>query len=89
MPEDSSNFQLFNYPDKPLFPSGQIIRRRIGSKLHIVGDTVFIPSLGYNGTILKFNPHTVNVIPHDYGYYWPYKISDLREGSGISCHIRW
>ena len=69
-------------------------RARIDGRLHSVGDTVFIPSLGYNGTICRFCRGTKNgqpyaiVIPHDFGQVSFLYHDELKTGSGINCHIR-
>ena len=48
-------------------------RLRIDGRLHSVGDTVFIPTLGYNGTILNLDKSqqdgvevcSIWTLPHD------------------------
>ena len=66
-----------------------IHRARIGGRLHSIGDTVFIPYLGYNGTILRFSGRNyVAVIPHDKGQPVLYLCSQLEKGSGINTSIR-
>ena len=58
--------------------------RRIDGRLHTVGDTVLIPDLGYNGTILSFSRLYVRVLPHDYGPPVRRLTRNLRRGSGIT-----
>ena len=62
--------------------------RRIDGRLHTVGDTVLIPNLGYNGTILGFTHHFVVVLPHDYGPPIRRLSRNLRSGRGISL-VQW
>ena len=64
------------------------VHRQIHGRLHSIGDTVFIPDFGYNGTIVRFNETTVLVVPHDYGNVHLFFPSDLRPGAGISSFIR-
>ena len=40
---------------------------RIQGRLHRIGDSVFIPALKCNGTILRFLSEFVEIQPHDYG----------------------
>ena len=58
-------------------------RRRIDGHLLGIGDTVYIISLKYNGTILDFRGKRILVIPHDYGYpdLFPRLILSLAEAS--------
>jgi len=72
-----------------------INRLRINGRLHSVGDTVFIPVLGYKGTILNLQKRQLDgveeylilTLPHDYGEPIIYIPSDLRAGVGVSTHI--
>ena len=59
-------------------------RRQIDGRLHSVGDTVYIPDLGYNGTIVSFTALFAKVIPHDYGHPIRRLFRNLRAASGIS-----
>ena len=59
-------------------------RRRIDGRLHSIGNTVFIPNLGYNGTIVWFNNNSILVLPHDYGNTQSYTATELKVGSGIT-----
>ena len=76
--------------------STTINRLRIDGRLHSVGDTVFIPVLGYNGTILNLHKRqldgvevcSITTLPHDYGQPIIYSPFDLRAGVGVSTHIR-
>ena len=63
-------------------------RRRIDGRLLGIGDTVYIISLKYNGTILDFRGKRILVIPHDYGYPDLFPPSNLKFGRGINCHQR-
>ena len=64
-------------------------RVRIDGRLHTIGDTVFIPHLGYNGTILDFVGRRQLIIkPHDYGYTIHILPNKLKVGVGINCHQR-
>ena len=68
----------------------------IDERLHSVGDTVFIPVLGYNDTILNLDKNQLDgvevcsilTLPHDYGTPILYTPFDLRAGVGVSTHIR-
>ena len=60
-------------------------RKRIAGRLLTIGDTVFIPQLGYNGTIIDFHRSRVMVLPHDYGYPDLFNPKHLRPGKGISA----
>ena len=72
-----------------------INRLRIDGRLHSVGDTVFIPVLGYKGTILNLQKRQLDgveeylilTLPHDYGEPIIYTPSDLRAGVGVSTHM--
>ena len=71
-------------------------RVRIDGRLKGTGDTVYIPRLGINGTIVNIHPLRdplthLSVIAHSFGHYTEgYPIEDLREGSGISdFHRAW
>lgn len=71
-------------------------RVRIDGRLKRVGDTVFIPSLEVNGTIVHINPVQsrithISVIAHDFvGREKIILIEQLREGYGISdLHRAW
>ena len=62
---------------------------RIGGRLHSIGDTVLIPYLGYNGTILRFcEREYAAVIPHNNVHPALYLCLQLERGSGISMSIR-
>ena len=71
-------------------------RLRIDGRLHTAGDTVFIPALGYNGTILNLYKREQDgveecliwTLPHDYGTPVNYSPFDLRAGVCVSTHIR-
>ena len=69
-------------------PPSNSRRRRINGRLLGIGDTVYIVSLQYNGTILDFRGRRILVIPHDYGYPDLFTASNLRIGSGINVHQR-
>ena len=72
-----------------------IKRLRIDGRLHSVGDTVFIPALGYKGTILNLEKreldgateYLIRVLPHDYGESVIYIPSDLKSGVGVSNYM--
>ena len=66
------------------------IRRRIGGRLLCIGDTVYIPNYGYNGTIIEFHSsnRTAQIIPHDFGNSETIELSDLHHGQGIPECIR-
>ena len=72
-----------------------INKLRIDGRLHSVGDTVFIPALGYKGTILNLQKRELDgvkeylilTLPHDYGEPIIYISSDLRAGVGVSTHM--
>ena len=74
-----------------------INRLRINGRLHSVGDTVFIPVLGYKGTILNLQKRELDgateylilTLPHDYGESVIYRPSDLQSGVGVSNHMIW
>jgi len=65
---------------------------RIDGRLRSVGDTVFIPVLGYNGTILNLHKRQLDgvevisilTLPHDYGEPITYSPFDLRAGVGLN-----
>ena len=61
---------------------------RIQGTLHRIGDSVFIPDLNCNGTILRFLSTFVSIQPHDYGVSVRRLPSNLRIGSGINHCIR-
>ena len=63
-------------------------RVRISSRLFCICDNIFIPDLGYNGTILDIKGRFVIVLPHDYGPSIRRLPRNLRYGIGISTHIR-
>ena len=63
-------------------------RTRISGRLVGVCDTVFIPELGYNGTIIDIKGRYIVVLPHDYGTSFRRLPSKLRVGIGISSHQR-
>ena len=70
-------------------------RLRIDGRLHSVGDTVFIPALGYNGTIINLDKNKLEgidvclilTLPHDYGTPVTYTPLELRTGAGVSLCI--
>ena len=57
---------------------------------HLLGlcNTIFIPELGYNGTIIDIKGQYIIVLPHDYGTPFRCLPSKLITGRGISSH-RW
>ena len=61
---------------------------RIQGTLHRVGDSVYIPDLKCNGTILRFSTHYVVIQPHDYGATVRRLSKNLRIGYGINSFIR-
>ena len=61
---------------------------RIQGTLHRIGDSVFIPDLNCNGTILRFLNTFVSIQPHDYGVSVRRLPRNLRIGSGINHFIR-
>ena len=63
---------------------GETIIRRIQGKLHRIGDSVFIPNLKVNGTILRFSRKFVVIQPHDYGVSVRRLPRNLHIGSGIN-----
>ena len=63
-------------------------RIRVSGRLLCICDTVFIPELGYNGTILDIVGRFVVVLPHDYGPSIRRLPRKLEYGRGISSHIR-
>ena len=71
-----------------------ITRARIDGRLHTIGDMVYIPSLGYNGTIAKLtrggaiDKIYATVVPHDYGQVSYLFLHELKHGSGISHRVR-
>ena len=89
----ASNSGFNNY--YPPQGSTTVNRLRIDGRLHSAGDTVFIPALGYNGTILNIFKREldgveqclVRTLPHDYGTSVNYSPLDLRAGVGVSTHI--
>ena len=67
-------------------------RIRIDGRLRGVGDTVYIPFRGRNGTIIHIGIDVVLVIVHEWKisptvekFEWPF---DLKQGEGISPCIR-
>ena len=60
------------------------VRVRIDHALCTRGDTVFIPRLGYNGTIIRFTRSHVIVLPHDFGPCIWILPRHLRAGSGVT-----
>ena len=71
--------------------SPPVLRRQIEGRLHSIGDTVYIPCLGYNGTLLQFKPYSDNycvVIPHDKGRVQTYPACELKTDSGINTANR-
>ena len=70
-------------------PIPNILRRiRISGRLLAVCDTVLIPELGYNGTILDIDSRFVTVLPHDYGPSIRRLPHKLKGAKGISSHQR-
>ena len=66
-----------------------VCRARIYGRLHSVGETVHIPILGYNRTILRFcGSEFVAVVPHDKGHPELYLCHQLKIGSGINTANR-
>ena len=63
-------------------------RIRISGRLLSICDTVFIPELGYNGTILDIKGRYIVILPHDYGVSIRRLARNLRSGEGISSHQR-
>ena len=61
---------------------------RIQGKLHRIGDSVYIPDLKCNGTILRFSKYFVALQPHDYGATVRRLPKNLRIGCGINSFIR-
>ena len=65
-------------------------RIRISGRLLSVCDTVYIPYLGYNGTITGIRGRIVTVQPHDYGLLIRDTPHNFERGKGISTHqCRW
>ena len=62
----------------------QIQIKRIQGKLHRKGDSIYIPDLKCNGTILKFHRKLVSIQPHDYGKSVKRLPKNLRLGCGIN-----
>ena len=62
--------------------------KRIQGRLHRCGDSVFIPDLQCNGTILYFTKKIVALQPHDYGSSVRRQPSKLRLGCGINRCVR-
>ena len=63
-------------------------RIRISGRLVSVCDTVFIPHLGYNGTITGIRGRIVTVQPHDYGPLIRDTPHNFQKGKVISTHQR-
>lgn len=63
-------------------------RIRISGRLLSVCDTVFIPYLGYNGTITRISSGIVTVQPYDYGPLIRDNPNQFQKGKGISTHQR-
>ena len=87
MPTRPHRESIISDLDSHSTPPTNNCRVRIEGRLHGIGDTVFIPHLGYNGTILDFvgRRHLI-IIPHDYGYTIRILPSKLKQGFGINCH---
>ena len=66
-------------------PPSDFRRRRIAGRLLSIGDTVYISTLGYNGTVIDFYRSKVLVLPHDYGYPDAYLPRHLKPGKGINA----
>ena len=88
MPTPPHRISIIADLDSNVPPPLDFRRRRINGRLHSIGDTVFIPSLQYNGTIIDFRGRRILVLPHDYGYPDLFCLSSLLPGSGINCHQR-
>ena len=58
--------------------------RRIQGKLHRIGDTVFIPNLKVNGTIIRLSRKFAVIQAHDYGVSVRRLPRNLSIGSGIN-----
>ena len=70
-------------------PISNIVRQiRISGRLLSICDTVLIPELGYNGTIIDILGRFVIVLPHDYGTSIRRLPRNLKKGKGISSHQR-
>ena len=63
-------------------------RIRISGRLLGICDTVFIPELGYNGTIFDIIGRFIVVLPHDYGISIRRLARNLKSGKGITSHQR-
>ena len=63
-------------------------RIRISGRLLGICDTVYIPELEYNGTIIDIVGRFVVVLPHDYGHSIRRLPRNLETGNGISSHQR-
>ena len=91
----SAAFDTDNNIEYPPPCSTTINRLRIDGRLHSIGDTVFIPVLGYNGTILNLLKRQLDgievisilTLPHDYGEPITCSPFNLRAGVGVSTHI--
>ena len=61
---------------------------RISGRLLRICDTVYIPELRYNGTIINIVGRFVIFLPHDYGPSISRLPRNLKTGNGISTHQR-
>jgi len=66
----------------------KITIKRIQGKLHRKGDSIYIPDLKCNGTILDFDRKLVSIQPHDYGKSVKRLPKNLRLGCGINHCVR-
>ena len=66
----------------------KITIKRIQGKLHRKGDSIYIPDLKCNGTILHFDRKLVSIQPHDYGKSVKRLPKNLRLGCGINHCVR-
>ena len=64
-------------------------RIRVGGRLKGIGNTVFVPHLGYNGMIVEIvGRRHLSVLPHDYGYTIKILPWCLMNGVGINAFQR-
>ena len=85
MPTPPHRISIIRDLDSAVPPPTDYRRRRIAGRLLSIGDSVFIPQLGYNGTIIDFYSRRVLVQPHDYGYPDSYLPRHLRPAEGINA----
>ena len=74
--------------DSSIPPPDNPRRWKIDGQLKDIGNTVFIPSLKYNVTIMDLYGKSIVVLPHDYRYPDKYLPSQLRHCGRITCHQR-